>query len=152
MRYALGLFAVLLTSACGDSTTAFVVSPAVGDWMLTRVDGQAIPVTHGSTIEGGRLSIIGDQDSGSGAIEWCANGVNVFYLLRWSSIDDRRVRLSYPDFTGAVDPVDTAAVRLNVNGDELTLRSRLVVQGRIAGPRLEDWTMVRLQGAGDLHC
>jgi hypothetical protein len=152
MRHGLGLFAVLFAGACGDSPTSFIVSSAVGDWTLTRVDGQAIPATHGSTIEGGRLSIIGDQDSGSGTIEWCANGVNVFYRLRWSSIDDLRLRLSYPEFTGAANPVDTATVRINVSGDQLTLRSRLVVQGRIAGPSVEDWTLVRLHGAGDFHC
>src|SRR4051812_14213861 len=153
LRRSLGFSFIVLAASCSGSSTDIAVSSAVGTWSLTRVNGLSMPASvPGATVSAGRLEIIGgvnNETSGGGAIEWCANQVAIFYDLRWSSIDDSRVQISYPSFSGAAHPIDTATVA----GDQLTLNSHLVITDRIGGLSRETWTMARVtDGGGTGHC
>jgi hypothetical protein len=139
MRFSLSLG--FLLAACSNTTDSSIPA-AVGEWQLTLIEGQPIPAGIQAGVTGARLIILGGINDGisiGGALQWCQDQTEIGYELRWTSIDDTRVRITYPEFSGAAFPVDTATV----SGEQLTIKSHLVA----IGPSLQAWTTTRLSDA-----
>jgi hypothetical protein len=126
-----------------------------GTWQLVSVNGQALParVQGGAgrmvTIPSGQIRLIG-TDQGTATVKWCEiedpePGFPTVpslsaWIAHWTRVSDSQARLTYPDFTGALPPVDT----LTVSGDSLSYQSRIVDS--------HQWQLVAVGEQPPFHC